>query len=630
VWRTGIRTYGSIALGEVWPGVGVFLRAHGTSVEKLFVLSPGVSAGGIRVRVSGARSLRVDKKGRLVARAGPGRIAWTAPVAYQEAAGERHPIRVSYWIGGTGREYGFRLGTHDRTLPVTIDPLLQATYLGGSLNDYAFGIAINPRTGEVFVSGRTESLNFPGVAGGAQTSYGGGIDNAFVARLNPTLTVLEQATYFGGKGIDYPIAMAIHPITDEVFVVGHTGSTDLPGTAGGAQERYGGNYDGFVARFSPTLTELKQATYLGGSGADGAEAMAIDPVSGDVFVAGETSSTDFPGTAGGAQAVHGGLGNRFVAYNAFIARLNPALTALKQATYLGGNGTDVAVGLAIHPISGEVLVAGETDSTNFPGTAAGAQAEPGEGVGDAFVARLDPTLTTLKGSTYLGTDGDNMAISVAIDPVAGDVLVAGDTSSTDFPGTLGGAQTANGGAWDGFVARLDAALTVLRQATYLGGRGIDLITTLAIHPMTGEVFVAGETTSTNLPGTTGGAQPSYGGGVLDAFVARLDPTLTLLNQTTYLGGNDRETAYALAIDPTGGVVVAGDTRSTNFPAMIGGAQPSYGGGDLYGGDVFAARFTRDLAASPAASPTLTMDPPRPPTSLVDPPRRGQPRQVGLR
>jgi hypothetical protein len=503
--------------------------------------------------------------------------------------------------------------------------MLQTTYLGGSLNDYAFAIAIHPRTGEVFVTGRTESLDFPGVAGGAQASYGGGTDNAFVARLNPTLTVLEQATYFGGKGIDYPVAIAIHPITDEVFVAGHTGSSHLPGTTGGAQEKYGGNSDAFVARFSPTLTELNQATYLGGSGGDGAEALAIDPVTGDVFVAGETTSTDFPGTAGGAQAVHGSLGSRVVAYEAFIARLNPALTKLKQATYLGGSGTDLAGALAIHPISGEVFVVGETDSTNFPGTTSGSQPKPGEGIQDAFVARLAPTLTTLNGSTYLGAGGATWAVSVAIDPVAGDVLVAGDTSSKNFPGTPGGAQSANGGGWDGFVARLDAGLTVLRQAAYLGGDGMDSVTALAIHPMTGEVFVAGETASADFPGTTGGAQSSRRGW-LDAFVARFDPTLTLLNQATYLGGSDRETAYALAINPMGEVIVAGDTRSTDFPATSGGAQPTYGGGDLYGGDAFVARFARDLARPVA--PILT-DPPRPPIWRLTP-HRPQSRPVGLR
>ena len=527
-------------------------------------------------------------------------------------------LRIALVISLSG--LGHPLGAQDGAIPATGKSLHQATYLGGSLNDYAFALAVHPRTGEVFVAGRTESLNFPGVAGGAQPSYGSGIDKAFVARLNPTLTVVEQATYFGGSGMDYPIAIAIHPDTEEVFIAGHTTSPDLPGTAGGAQPRSGGNYDAFVARFDPALTRLKQATYLGGSGGEGAEALAIDPVSGDVFVAGETTSPDFPGTAGGVQAAKNGA----VGYDVFIARLNSRLTALKRATYLGGGGgMDVPTGLVLHPVSGEVFVVGETDSTDFPGTAGGAQAECGRGLMDAFLARLDPTLTALKQSTYLGSDGYTVATSVAIDPVSGDVLVAGDTSSVDLPGAMGGAQATSGGSWDGFVARLTSSLTVLRQATYWGGAGVDFITALAIHPMTGEVFVAGDTTSTNLPGTAGAAQGSSGGG-LDAFVARFDPTLAILNQATYVGGSDRETAWAIAMDPTGDVVVAGDTRSRDFPATAGGAQPSYGGGDPYGGDAFIARFTRDLAAAPAGNPS------RFPTSLPAAPRRPELHPVGPR
>lgn len=610
-WRTGVATYGSLSLGQVWPGVQVFLRGRQNSVEKLFTLSPGVSAGGILVRVSGARSLRVDEKGRLVARTGGGRIAWSAPIAYQEDRGERRSVGVSYWTNG--RDYGFRLGAHERALPVTIDPLLQATYLGGNLNDYAFAVAIHPRTGEVFVTGRTESLDFPGTTGGPQARHGGHLDDVFVGKFNAALTTLEQTTYFGGTSIDIAYAIAIHPSTYEVFVVGQTGSTNLPATTGGAQPRYAGHYDAFVARLSSTLTDLNQVTYLGGSWADGAGALVIHPTNGEIFVSGWTISPDFPRTPGGAQETRSSA----LGYDAFVARLDPGLMSLNQATYLGGSRTDEATDIAIHKVTGEVFVSGQTESPDFPGTAEGAQSEYG-GIKDAFVARLTETLTSLNRSTYLGGSLYDSAIALAIDPIEGAVLVAGGSNSTDLPGVLGGAQAAPGGAWDGFVARLNADLTVLTQASYVGGAGIDLVTGLAIHGMTGEVFVAGETNSTNLPGTSAGAQPSYGGGVLDAFVARFPPRLTPMNETTYLGGSDRETAWDIVIDPaTGDGIVAGDTRSENFPATIGGAQPSFGGGDLYGGDAFVVRFT----GNPVAGPALTPPPAR---------TRSHPRRVEFR
>jgi hypothetical protein len=137
--------------------------------------------------------------------------------------------------------------------------------------------------------------------------------------------------------------------------------------------------------------------------------------------------------------------------------LNPSLTTLAQATYLGGSGSDFADALAIHPSTGDVYVAGWTYSTNFPGTTGGAQASYGGGQ-DAFIARLDPGLTTLDQATYLGGAGDDVPIALAIHPATGDVYVAGYTYG-NFPGTTGGAQAASGGLQDAFVARLTADLT---------------------------------------------------------------------------------------------------------------------------------------------------------------------------
>src|SRR4029077_16765400 len=131
--------------------------------------------------------------------------------------------------------------------------------------------------------------------------------------------------------------------------------------------------------------------------------------------------------------------------------------------------------------------------------------------------------------------------------------VAGRTDSTTFPGTGGGAQTTNGGSIDGFVARLNSALTILGQSTFLGGSGLDEVRALAIHPATGEVYVAGFTDSTTFPGTAGGAQTSDGGGT-DAFVARLNSALTALTKSTFLGGGGNDSVSALAFHPTTGDV----------------------------------------------------------------------------
>ncbi|HYK41926.1 MAG TPA: hypothetical protein VE007_06000 [Thermoanaerobaculia bacterium] len=609
-WRSGLETLEDVSLAEVWPGIEVRLRAQGRSVEKLFTVQPGADASRIRMSVAGARRLRTDPSGALLASTGPGDVKFTAPVAYQERGGVRREIDVAYDV--RGRSYGFRLGAHDPALPVVIDPLLQATYLGGTGNDLISGVAIHPTSGDVYVAGWTSSTNFPGTAGGAQPAVGGGVQpgglafsDAFVARLNPALTALIQATYLGGSDNDFADALAIHPVSGEVYVAGRAASTDFPGTAGGAQAASGGGNDAFVARLNATLTTLGRSTYLGGSGADEAYALTIHPTSGDVYVTGYTASTNFPGTLGGAQAASGG------GDDVFVARLNAALTALGQATYLGGTGADDGTAVAIHPTSGEVYVTGYTNTPNFPGRFGGAQ-DFLAGEDDVFVARLNATLTALVQSTYLGGSLSDSASALAIHPASGEVYVAGETDSTNFPGTTGGAQAAKSGglSGDAFVARLNAALTSVGQATYLGGSGTDYAIALAIQPTSGSVYVSGSTDSTNFPGTAGGAQAAPGGNAKrDGFVARLNTALTTLRQATYLGGSDLDIAAALAIHPASGeLYVAGATLSTTFPGTAGGAQPAYGGGFQ---DAFVARLSPDLAGANASFYTL------PPCRVLD-------------
>src|SRR5262249_22752202 len=200
------------------------------------------------------------------------------------------------------------------------------------------------------------------------------------ARLNASLTSLEQATYLGGSSFDEAAAVAIASTTGDVYVAGFADSLDFPGTTGSAQSVHaGGNRDdAFVARLNGALTSLEQATYLGGSGSE--FCVAVQLTTSEVYVAGQTQSTDFPGTRGGAQNALGG------GADAFVARLDADLTALDQATYLGGSRDDGPFAFVIAPTTGDVYIAGFTLSPVFPGTAGGAQGGFG-GTQDAFVAR---------------------------------------------------------------------------------------------------------------------------------------------------------------------------------------------------------------------------------------------------
>ncbi len=603
--KTNLPTYRYVSLGEVWSGVEVKLKATQKTVEKLFYVKPGADPSKIVVEVDGAKGLRLSKDGEIIIQTGLGELKLSKPIAWQEKDGKKLPVEVSYKLVGKNR-YSFEVAKADPSLPIVIDPILQATYLGGSSDDYATALAIHPKTGEVYVAGVTESTR------------GTGID-AFVIMLNPELTQAIRVVILGGRYYDGATAITIHPTTGDVYVAGSTNSTNFPNTSGGAQTRCNNcsigappppSNDAFVARLDSNLTQILQSTYLGGSGNDGANALAIHPTTGDVYVAGKTVSKDFPKATGGAQAYCNNCkSDNLLTNDAFVARLNKDLTQILQSTYLGGSQSDGAHALAIHPKTGEVYVAGSTNSKDFPKTTGGAQAKYGNG--DAFVARLNSDLTQILQSTYLGGSGGDGARALAIHPKTGEVYVAGYTNSKDFPKTTGGAQARKRAYTNPFVARLNKDLTKVLQATYLGGSEWDEAYSLAIHPQTGDVYVAGVTVSKDFPKTTGGAQPKCNECIVelrsyDAFVARLNSNLTQILQSTYLGGSDSDLAYALAIHPqTGEVYVAGHTLSSNFPKTAGGAQTkcnecvaSRAGGS---GDAFVARLTADLAADKKSS-----------------------------
>ena len=200
--RSALPSYRYLSLGEVWPGVEVKLKASQKTVEKLFYVRPGADLGKVRVEFRGANRLRLSQEGELVIETGLGELVLSKPVAWQEKDGQKLPVQASYRLFGKSR-YGFAVQGADPSLPLVIDPILQATYLGGSDDDGAFALAIHPSTGEVYVAGSTDSVDFPHTDSGAQASKGD-FSDAFVARLNATLTSNLQSTYLGGGGAIVP------------------------------------------------------------------------------------------------------------------------------------------------------------------------------------------------------------------------------------------------------------------------------------------------------------------------------------------------------------------------------------------------------------------------------------------
>ena len=367
-------------------------------------------------------------------------------------------------------------------------------------------------------------------------------------------------------------------------MTGITSSTNFP-TQSPLQANPGGGTDAFVAKLNDTGTGLVYSTYLGGSGQDKGQGIAVDGA-GNAYVTGSTPSTNFP-TANALQPTLGG------GYDGFVAELNPTGSAFVYSTYLGGSSNDGARAIAVDG-SGNAYVTGQTGSTNF-GTTVGALQTTRRGYTDAFITKLSVGGTGLAYSTYLGgSDGGKgtgdvgTGIGVFTDSFGNTfAYVTGATESTDFPTTPSAYQTVNaGGVSDAFVAKLNTLGSALVYSTYLGGSGDDnyigLMGAIAVDSA-GNAYVTGETRSANFP-VVNALQPTYAGGGADAFVAEFNAAGSVV-YSTYFGGNvgsvgagsGGDTGNGIAVDSGGIAYVTGATSSRDFPTM-NALQATFGAG----------------------------------------------------
>jgi hypothetical protein len=265
--------------------------------------------------------------------------------------------------------------------------------------------------------------------------------------------------------------------------------------------------------------------------------------------------------------------------DAIVTKLNPTGSALLFSTYLGGNGDDFSVGIAVDHF-GYAYVAGYTNSVDFHtanalyGTSAGGE--------DVFVAKIFPSGAGLIYSTYLGGTVDDTASAIVVDS-SGDAYVTGNTYSTNYP-IANAYQATNLGLDDGFVTKLNSSGSTLLFSTYFGGNGYDAVNAAALDSG-GRVYVTGNTSSTNFS-TLNAYQGALGTGTIsNAFVSRFIPGGSL-SYSTYLGGTGSDLGRGIAVDATGAAAITGQTDATNFP-LVAAIQGASGGGD----DAFVSRLS---------------------------------------
>ncbi len=523
-WRTNVPNYSKVKYRDAYPGVDLVYYGNQRQLEYDFVVAPGADPRAITMEIAAdalqAQSpknapLSITANGDLVVPVANSEVRFHKPVVYQ-------PRTSKASLGG-------------QTASLASEDLIAGRWVMKSRNRVGFELAAyDPQKPLV---------------------------------IDPQLSF---STYLGGSLDDNTYSIATDSSAN-VYVAGTTLSTDFP-TQKPLQASNAGNDDAFITKLSPSGSTLVYSTYLGGDATDFAFSLAVDS-SGNVHVAGTTQSTDFPTTSGAFQTTCASCGD--VLPSAFVSELNSTGSALLYSTFLGGTGDSRGYGIALDS-SGNAYITGRTSSTDFP-TTAGALQTVLNGAVNVFVSKLNAAGSALVYSTFLGGSGSDQANGIALDS-SGNAYVAGSSNSTNFPTTVGAFQTTLRGTSNGIVSKLNSTGTALVYSTYLGGNLADTAWGVRVDA-SGNLYVAGQTSSPNFPTTTGAFQTTCGGGCAstDAFVSKLNSSGSALVYSTFVGGSSEEEAFALAIDASGDAYVTGRTDSTDFPTTHGSFQTAFGG-----------------------------------------------------
>ena len=470
-WRTNIPTYAKVRYEAVYPGIDVVYYGNQRQLEYDFVLAPGADSRNIELQFDGADRVEIDASGDLVLHACGHEIRQPKPVVYQEADGRRE-VAGRYIRRGKNR-IGFAVAAYDRSLPLTIDPLVlsYATYFGGSSDDANPAVAVDTHGG-AYLTGFT-GPDFPVTPGAYQTSLNSAARNAFVAKFDSAGSLI-YSTYLGGTGRAYGEGIAVDQ-DGSAYVAGTTEGA-FPTTPGAFQEMsaFGNDVNRiriFVSKLDPTGSALQYSTLLAGHvnrtlfGWAPNTDIAVDR-SGSAYVTSWARQTDFPTTPGAFQQDGGSI---------FVARLNATGSALVYSSVFAvGEDSDghVSSSRAIAlDREGNAYVTGAASTRTFPVTT-GAYQTFSAGSQEAFVTKLSP-LGELLLSTFLGSSGIDVGQGIAVDP-AGAIYVTGLTTpnSFDFKITPRAYRTQPGGL--GFVTKLNSSGTAAVYSTYLNEQGMDL------------------------------------------------------------------------------------------------------------------------------------------------------------
>lgn len=487
LWGTGCRIHGEVVLHDVWPGID--LRLDGRAGLKYeLIVRPGADPAQARFIYEGQTALRL-KEGDLIVSTTAGDVREEAPISWSSffdgVDNKRIPVPSAYRLHGNTLSFDVKA---DRSLPLTIDPTIAfASYSGSEGNNFGF-TATYDAGGHLYGGGIVFSTGYPTTIGVLDDSFNGGTIDVGISKWTPDGTELVWSTYIGGTGNESPHSMVVND-NNELYVFGSTGSSDMPTTPNCFDDSFAGG---------PPLTFIIGYGY------------------------GQPNGTDM-----------------------FVAHLNSTATSMLGCTYIGGPqndglNNDAAVahnygdsfrGEIIVDANGDPLVASTTESNDLP-VIGGPQSTYGGGSQDGYCFRMDPALSVMQWSTYIGGSGTDAAYGVQVDS-NGEFFVTGGTTSNDLPMAGTPFRATFSGATDGFIMRYDGG-GALVGSTYLGTSAYDQPYFVQLNT-SDEVFVVGQTHG-DYPVTPG----KYAVAGSSQFIHKLDHSLSTSLWSTRFGNGSAD------------------------------------------------------------------------------------------
>ena len=464
-----------------------------------------------------------------------------------------------------------------------------ASYLGGSAEEECWAVALDEEE-NVYVAGYTYSSDFP-VVPGSYRSVSGGKADVFVIKFDKDLTKILASTVLGGEDDDLAYSL-LYDKKGSLYVAGKTKSQDFPITSSAySQKHNGGSGDAFVFKMDKNLRRLEASTYLGGNVNENTwicGTIAMD-TKGNIIIAGNTSSKNFPTTRGAFREKYNGG-----SLDGFVSILDNGLSHLLYSTYIGGNGNEnIMRGLYVDDQSGEIYVAGITDSLDFP---IFPKSDSRNECDDGFIARFSPDLSMMNASTRL----NGAVIMCLLLHENGDVYVGGHARK-DLPTTSRAYyRTFDQHPDQGFISRYSHDLSLLKSSTVLPGSfpvGGGAIACLSLTQNSeGDIISSGWARPMSFPATAGAFDETPNGGV-DTYILVMDRELSNIKTSTFIGGSKDERWNRHVMDRNGGIYLSGFTNSADFPVTVNSAFGRYHGGEF---DGFVVRINGNLSAVTAS------------------------------